>query len=157
MRELHSEQKLVNTVHRSASDEGKRRVNKKFFLGICYRTDGRLVDGCPVFARFSGEMLIRRGVPGRSGTGPVHVRWCVQDPETFPLTPSWDIIRLFSLTVKINEWTFIPEILRTGSTRRRYNFYSFYSRKLILPITIYNINQDTILYVIFTLPSPISG
>jgi hypothetical protein len=41
----------------------KEELKKNFFLGICYRTDERLVEGCPVFARFSREMLIRLGVP----------------------------------------------------------------------------------------------
>ncbi len=80
---------FIHTAHRSASDDGKGKNKKeKNFLGMCYRTDGRLVEGCPVFARFSGELLIRRSVRGGSGTGPVHVRWCVQEPEMFPLAPS---------------------------------------------------------------------
>ncbi len=89
---------------------------------MCYRTDDRLVEGCPVFARFSGELLIRRSVRGGSGTGPVHVSWCVQETEQFPLAPSCKIKRLFSLFVMLNKWSFIPECSELGPLRNDTHF-----------------------------------
>jgi hypothetical protein len=47
---------------------------------------------------------------------------------------------------------FIPKVFQTGTTRRRYNFYSVYSRRHIFPISIYIIIKDTILYVILRYP-----
>jgi hypothetical protein len=48
----------------------KKNFFFSFILGISYRTGGRLVEGCPFIAQFSGEMLIRCGVSGRSGPRP---------------------------------------------------------------------------------------
>ena len=41
-----------------------------FILRISYRTGGRLVEGCPFTAQLSGEMMLIRGVPVRSGSRP---------------------------------------------------------------------------------------